>query len=117
MVRYRKPAADVDRALAGLRAEALACRDLRHAWAVDVPLYVVQVEGGMRGAVYAERRCGCMRCGTERVELYRVYGDRLERLRTSYAYPEGYRLPHGALPKGTNVAAVVRHLQWEAVSR
>jgi hypothetical protein len=81
----------------------LACRDMRHAWAIDSPLLIVEVEGP---GLYAERRLGCMRCGkVHRWELYRVYSNRLDRVSTRGSYDEGYLL-HGVGRR--NVVPLVR---------
>lgn len=95
-----------------LSENALVCRDLMHAWAVDVPYYRVTIEGGVRGAFYVERIKGCMRCETQRVELYRVFRDRLELIRSHYKYPEGY-LIEGA----GNVQAIRGRIRREGVRR
>jgi len=88
----------------------LACRDMRHAWAIDLPYYGVSIEGGVRGALYVERRAGCMRCNTQRIELYRVHKNRLERLSTKYVYPEEYHI-RGA-KRGDDVVGKARFEQY-----
>lgn len=85
----------------------LACRDMRHAWATEVPYYKVDVEGGVRGALYVERIIACMRCDTKRVEFYRVLATRLERVSSHYKYAEGYQIK--GVRKGDQVQALVRH--------
>jgi hypothetical protein len=95
-----------------LSDSALICRDLMHAWAIDRPYYRVDVEGGVRGGFYVERTKGCMRCGTQRVELYRVFRDRLELIRSHYKYPEGY-LIEGA----GNIQAIRGRIRREGVRR
>lgn len=94
MVKSRQKPRSVAEQIEGMSESALACRDIRHAWAVDTPYHRVEVEGGVRSALYVERAIGCMRCGTARVELYRVFKHRLELLRAHYEYPQGY-LMHG----------------------
>lgn len=95
-----------------LSDNALVCRDLMHAWAVDRPYYRVNVEGGVRGGFYVERTKGCMRCSTQRVELFRVFRDRLELIRSHYKYPEGY-LIEGA----GNLQAIRGRIRREGVRR
>lgn len=90
----RKTIRSLNEQIAEMGDATLACRDLMHAWSVDRPYYRVEVEGGVRGGFYVERLKGCLRCDTKRVELYRVFRDRLELLRSHYVYPEGY-LIHG----------------------
>lgn len=90
----KQPEADIEFQVAGLSANLLACRSIRHAWAEDQPFYKVEVEGGVRGALYVERILICMRCETRRVLFYRVHDHWLEQLSSRYHYPEGYRL-HG----------------------
>lgn len=90
---------------------ALVCRDLKHAYAIDTPYYTVEVEGGVRGARYLERKLGCMRCPVTRTELVRVHEYWLERLSVYYTYPKkGYRLKD--IPKGTNVLGMIRFEQF-----
>lgn len=92
--------------VAALPDYVLMCRDLRHAWAIDIPFHDAPVTGGVRGAKYTERVLGCMRCNSQRIELYRIFRDGLERLRVGYKYPEEYHL-HG-LKRGENVQARIR---------
>jgi hypothetical protein len=105
---------EIAAAVANLPDNMAVCRDLRHAWTVDTPFYLVKHEGGPRGARYAERRRGCMRCQCEVVELFRVHSSWMEKLSERRVYPDGYLL-HG-LPKGTNVAAIVRRRAFEAAN-
>lgn len=68
----------------------LACRDLRHAYAVEIPYHAVVLEGGQRGARYSERTLACMRCDTKRIELVRIHNIWVERLEVAYIRPKGY---------------------------
>lgn len=68
----------------------LMCRDLRHAYAVEVPYHAVVIEGGQRGARYSERTLACMRCNTKRIELVRIHSTWIERLDVWYERPKGY---------------------------
>lgn len=112
MARAVKKQLSVTEQIQHLSDQALVCRDLMHAWAVDVPYYRVTFEGGVRGAFYVERIKGCMRCTTQRVELYRVFRDRLELISSHYKYPEGY-LIEGA----GNVQAIRGRIRREGVRR
>lgn len=85
--------------LAELKDSYILCRDLRHAFATDLPWLKVSVEGGVRGALYMERTLGCMRCSTTRTELARVHRSWVEIVRVSYHYPEDYSL-RGVQAKG-----------------
>lgn len=91
----------------------LACRDMRHAYAVDVPFYLVPVEGGQRNAKYAERILGCMRCGYQRTQLFRVFKDRLEQISESPHYPPGYLLR--GKKKGIDILGIARREQIRRV--
>ena len=84
----------------------LQCRDMRHAWATEVPYYKVEVQGGARGALYVQRIIACMRCNTKRIEFHRVFRDRLERISSHYQYAEGYQIK--GVKKGDHVQDKVR---------
>lgn len=92
MATRREAPPEVWEQIRDLDDNVLACRTIRHAWAVDQPFYKVDVEGGEKRAMYVERRLGCMRCSTVRVLLYRVHDHWLEQLSSRYIYPEGYHL-------------------------
>lgn len=79
-----------------LSMETLECRSLRHAWKRVGHFYAVEVEGGVRGAIYVERKIECARgCGVFRHELYRIHKTHLERLTNAYRYPKTYPI-HGS---------------------
>ena len=84
----------------------LQCRDMRHAWATETPYYKVDVQGGTKGALYVQRAIACMRCNTKRIEFYRVFKDRLERISSHYQYSEGYQIR--GVKKGDHVQDRVR---------
>ena len=86
----------------------LACRDLRHAYAVESHYRPVAVEGGVRGARYLERDRVCMRCPVKMRELFRVHENWLERISSYPVYPKKGYLLHD-IPKGTNVIGMVRY--------
>lgn len=87
----------------------LACRDVRHAWAVDAPYYKVPMQGARKGQIFAKRIIACMRCDTQRVEIYRIKKHNVERVSVFYKHPEGYSL-HG-VKRGTNTVSMVRREQ------
>jgi hypothetical protein len=84
----------------------LQCRDMRHAWVTETPYYKIDIEGGIKGALYVERIIACMRCNTKRIEFYRVFKDRLERISSHYSYSEGYQIK--GVKKGDHVQDKVR---------
>src|SRR5690349_13255731 len=84
----------------------LACRDLRHAWAVETGYHPVTMEKGAPRGRYLERRLACLRCDTQRVELIRVHKSWIERLSTYYVYPEGYQVK--GVKRGDDVQGMVR---------
>jgi hypothetical protein len=76
--------------------EFLKCRDMRHWWKETRSLHIT--ESSPEGDV-VERHSECKReCGTSKSEIYLLRVDRwgvqrLEFVRTSYDYPEGYLMP------------------------
>ena len=101
------PPAPIEDQVHDLGENILMCRDMRHAWMVEVPYFRIDVDGGVRGALYVERAIACMRCDTKRVEMYRVHETRLERLRVHYRYPEGYMVR--GVKRSDRVQEMVRH--------
>ena len=89
----------------------LQCRDFRHAWATETPYYKIEIEGGVRNALYVERVIACMRCNTKRIEFYRVFKTHLERIKSHYHYAEGYQIK--GVKKGDAVQSKVRHALFE----
>jgi hypothetical protein len=90
-----------------LPKEMLRCRDLRHAWEVPTGFTKVEVEGGVRGALYVERVVTCRNgCGVSRVELFRIHTQWMEKLSIRYSYPKAYKL-HGD-KKGVHVTGIVQ---------
>lgn len=61
----------------------LLCRDLRHAWVV---------EGFFRDSSGVRRRLHCLRCTTQRIDLWTPAG---VRIKNRYKHPEGYRISGG----------------------
>lgn len=91
-----------------LPLEYLLCRDIKHKWSVPKGFFKVEVEGGVRGALYVEREVVCERCGLPRIELFRVHARWMEKLSYKYDYSKvpGYRL-HGP-QKGEHVSGMVQ---------
>lgn len=82
-------------ALAEAPKEFLACRDIRHLWAVADEFAVV---GETPQGKVVQRVMDCSRCSTRRVERHLLRMDRwgvyrMESLGSSYAYPEKYLIP------------------------
>jgi len=77
-----------------LPLEYLRCRDLGHDWSVPKGFFKVEVEGGVRGALYVEREVHCRSCGLPRIELFRIHPRWMEKLSSRYDYTQvpGYRL-------------------------
>lgn len=98
--------APLDEQIRNLPPEFLRCRDISHDWSVPKGFFKVEVEGGVRGALYVEREVHCRSCGTVRVELFRVHDRWMEKLSYRYAYPKGYGL-HGP-QKGQHVQGQVQ---------
>lgn len=103
------PAAeDIGHQIQNLDDTYLQCRDLRHKWSVPKGFFKVEVEGGVRGAIYVEREVVCERCSLPRIELFRIHPRWMERISVHYDYKAvpGYRL-HGD-KTGLDVTGMVR---------
>lgn len=85
----------------------VACRDMRHAWQVMTDFHVNDESG--RGPEI-RRELSCMRCETVRRESYENNKYGLDRVATTYIYPDKYQL-HG-LPQGINLSGLVRQDQY-----
>lgn len=105
------PPPPVDEQVHELSENVLMCRDMRHAYATEAPYFKIEVEGGVRGALYVERVLACMRCDTKRIEMYRVHPHRLERLKAGYKRPKGYDLK--GVKKSDKVVEIVRFEQYQ----
>jgi len=108
----KMPDPDIADQVAKLPDTMLACRDIQHAWAVDVPFYRQRVKGEPRNTMQVTRTVVCMRCETQRVEHYRISKRpdgrlvRMEKISNHYVYPDAYHL-RGA-GKQAEVRSVVR---------
>lgn len=76
----------------------IQCRDMRHAWSVEVDYHVLNVEEVGEKHLYIGRTLKCMRCETLRVEEYVNRREGLEKLGQTYKYPSDYELV--AVPRG-----------------
>lgn len=83
--KIRKPANAIERdhaeRLHELPEEFLRCRDLRHA---------MEPVGAWRRGLEVHRTVACVRCGTERVDVWRL--DTGARETAKYKYAEGYQV-------------------------
>ena len=71
---------------------SLDCRDMRHGWQRAGDTVLIKQAGQVR---HFERKLECFRCGCMRVDEYKITRVALERIRSRYVYPEGYRVPGG----------------------
>jgi hypothetical protein len=71
---------------------SLECRDLSHAWMSAGDAVLIEQQGQVR---HFERRLRCERCETMRFDEYTISNAALARIRSRYAYPDGYRVPGG----------------------
>lgn len=88
-------AKNLSRALEKLPSNWVACRDMRHAWSVELDFYVT-------GSGMIQRELVCMRCETHRVEFYIKTKFGLNKLSQNYLYPDGYQIkgvPRGVKPR------------------
>lgn len=101
------------KALGKLPEKWLACRDMRHAWAILNNFHVPesQQEGGRKKVVIIFRDLVCMRCETVRHEEYHpLKSGFLDKVYQAYVYPEGYQIP--GVPRGANPQSVVQAEQY-----
>lgn len=89
--------------LHGYSNRYLACKDLRHVWAVQ-RAYTEHQDSGM-----VSRVLECKRCGTERTDYFRLDGQaqRLVRGYSSYRYPTGFQMV--GIPKNIKANDIVRY--------
>ena len=72
------------------------CRDIRHAWQRDRD--VVLLADTTSKISHFERVLVCERCGTERVDEFRMTSLALVRERTRYRYVKDYQVSEGRYP-------------------
>lgn len=87
----------------------LMCRDLRHAWGVLNDFYVYNDPKQTRLLVIA-RDLVCLRCNSERREVFVQRSWGLDKERNTYTYVEGYSLK--GVPRGTKASQVVHDVQY-----
>jgi hypothetical protein len=104
----RQAVPDLSEQVHELPIEYLTCRDLGHDWSVPRGFFKVEVEGGVRGALYVEREVVCRCCGLPRIELFRIHARWMEKLSYHYDYSKvpgyGLRGPQ----KGQHVQGMVQ---------
>lgn len=92
-------------------AEALAvsgpCRDLRHGWEIIGDTVLIEQSGQVK---HFARTLSCFRCGTQRIDEYKISNVALSRVRSRYAYIPGYHIK-GGIP----IAEVRFHMFKNAV--
>lgn len=100
------PPPDLHEQINNLPKDYLRCRDISHDWSTPKGFFKVEVEGGVRGALYVEREVLCRSCGTLRIELFRIHTRWMEKLNYRYTYPADYRLV--GPKKGEHVQGMVQ---------
>ena len=105
---FEEAEASLSAQIHALPLEYQLCRDLRHKWSVPKGFFQVEVEGGVRGAIYVEREVVCERCSLPRVDLFRIHSRWMEKLsyRYDYAKVPNYRLV--GPKKGQHVTGMVQ---------
>ena len=77
-------------------AEALAvsgpCRDLRHGWETIGDTVLIEQSGQVK---HFARTLSCFRCGTRRIDEYKISNVALSRVRSRYEYVSGYHVKGG----------------------
>jgi len=77
-------------------SEALAvsgpCRDLRHGWDITGDTILIEQQGQVR---HFSRTLTCARCGTQRIDEYKISNVALSRVRSRYVYVNGYHIKGG----------------------
>jgi hypothetical protein len=68
------------------------CRDMRHSWVSKGDTVLIEQQGQIR---HFARTLSCFRCGTERIDEYKISNIALERVRSRYRYVEGYHIKGG----------------------
>ena len=87
----------------------LMCRDLRHAWEVSRDFYVYDDPKSTRVLMIA-RELTCLRCQSERREVFAQRRWGIEKIRNTYTYVDGYQLR--GVPRGVKASAVVQDVQY-----
>lgn len=101
-------AADLASALTQLPDNWVMCRDMRHAWDVNVDFHVTESQGSRIREI--RRQLVCMRCETVRNEVYHHTRWGLEKVSQSYGYPDDYQI-HG-VPRGVKPSWLIQEEQY-----
>lgn len=95
-------------ALRTLPDKFVACRDMRHAWAVLNNFHKTPDSQEGKKVMRVHRDLICMRCETVRHEEYLpLKGGLLDKVAQSYYHADGYLIP--GVPRGANPQSVVQH--------
>lgn len=96
-------------ALTHLPDEWVVCRDMRHAWRIQIDFHVT--DGTRRFMREVRRTLVCTRCETQRMEVYHVVeGGVLDKVSQNYAYPDDYQMK--GVPRGVKPASIVQTEQF-----
>lgn len=100
---------EVENAIEELPASYILCRDIRHSWEIGEDFHL-HPDAREPKVTFVARSLKCIRCGTERVTVYRQGRYRIERERTYYRYAEGYELHN--LPTGVRPNQLIEDVQY-----
>jgi len=90
-----------------LEDHQLACRDMRHAWAVEQDYYVEPDQVVNKKLQVIRRVLVCMRgCETRRVERYQLGRYGLDKIAQWYEYLGAYQIP--GVPRGVKPSVIVQ---------
>lgn len=90
-----------------------ACRDFKHAYAVENDYYVYKQYQEAKGSrsMYVARDLVCMRCTTIKREIFLATKTRgLEKVSYSYDYPPGYLLQ--GIPAGASARSILAQIRY-----
>lgn len=93
--------------MVAIKENFLDCRDLRHAWKRVGDNAVTEKQKTM-----LTRRLVCVRCGAIRTDSYIVTRVTVQRVGSTYHYPEGYRVKGGL---STEEARLMLFKRWGLV--
>ena len=118
MTAPRKYAADAKaakalaQALTTLPENWVMCRDMRHAWSVEVDFHVVPQTTEGKATHRVQRDLICMRCETIRHEYYIKGRYGLDKDGQSYSYPHGYQFSAMGIPRGVKPSSIIQQEQY-----
>jgi hypothetical protein len=97
----------LEEGLRRLEDNQLACRDMRHAWAVEEDYHAEPQQTAGRKVVAIKRVLVCMRgCETRRVEHYVAARYGLDKISQHYTYLNNYTIP--GVPRGVKPSVVIQ---------